>query len=126
MTNSIRVNLYGKPSERLIFIGLCETLDCTFTYDETTGLMFARGKDAFALRDQYEEIINTAYKALAFAQADHKLDNIPNKTLVSEFMHAYATIAYSMITGKTVKWSAKTEAQRAGIKAIMKKENING
>lgn len=118
--NSIRVNLYGKPNERLIMLGLCEKHDCGFIYDETTGSAIVRGENAFILRTEYNDIINVAYKALAFAQADHKFDNVPNKTLVSEFMHAYATITYSLITGKTMQWHAQTEAQRAGIKAVTK------
>lgn len=123
LMNSIRVNLYGKPSERLILVGLCEKYNCRFEYDEATGLAFARGDNAFTLRTEYETIINVAYRALAFAQADHKLDGVPNKTLVSEFMESYATITYSLLTGKTMKWYAQTEAQRAGVKAVTK---VNG
>lgn len=119
-TNSIRVNLYGKPSERLILVGLCEHYDCTFTYDEVTGLAFVRGANAFKVRTDYEAVINKAYKALAFAQADTSLTHVPNKTLVAEFMQAFSAIVYSVITGKTMKWYAKTEAQRAGTKAAGK------
>jgi hypothetical protein len=117
MNNSIRVNLYGKPNERLIFVGLCEHYDCKFEYDEDTGLAFAKGDNAFEVRKNYEAIINKAYKALAFAQADHKFDDVPNRTLVSDFMRGFATIAYSVITGKAMSWHAFTEVERAGIKA---------
>lgn len=118
MTNSVRVNLYGKPSERLIFVGLCEKYDCKFEYDEATGLAFARGDNAIELRNVYEQIINKAYRTLAFAQADHRFDDIPNKTLVSQFMHAFATLTYSIITGKPMTQYAQTEVNRAAYKAV--------
>lgn len=124
-TNSIRVNLYGKPSERLILVGLCEHYDCEFEYNETTGLAFAKGNNAFEVRKDYEAIINKAYKALAFAQADHKFDDVPNKTLVSQFMQAFATLAYSIITGKPMTWYGGSEVQRAGIKAVSE-ANLDG
>lgn len=118
MIKSVRVNLYGKPSERLIFVGLCEKYNCTFTYDEDTGFAIAQGENAFEVRKTYEAIIATAYKRLAFMQADHRFDNVPNKTLVSQFMQVYATWTYSLLTGKTVMTHAKTEVEREAIKAF--------
>lgn len=117
--NKIRFRLYGKPHERLILVGLCEKFSAEFSYNESTGYAVVTGgaMSLHSIRKTYEELINHAYRALALAHAQRNLSEIPIKTLDSEFMQAFSTIAYSLITGKTMTWKAQTEAQRAGIRA---------
>lgn len=118
----VNIQLYGKPSERLILIACAKRFDCEFKYDESTGYCTLIGEaDApQEARDLYYRVIATAYKALAFAQANHKFDNIPNRTLVSGFMKGFCGPAVSIITGDTAFGYAATEIERAGLKAATK------
>lgn len=119
MTDTVcRVNLYGRPSERLILIALCNRDKHKFVYEESTGYASIIGKDPGLIRDEFFKIISVAYKKLAFAQAQPEFADIPVKTLNSEFMRAYTAIACALINGEPLKFKADTEIQRAGLKAF--------
>lgn len=111
--------LNGKPSERLILIGLCKRYNVQFKINETTGNAVIAGvpNDISQVHDAYYASISIAYKKLAMAMANPRLASIPAKTLTSEFMQAYAAMAYSLITGERFMFKAETESHRAGLKA---------
>lgn len=115
-----RLYLYGKPNERLIAIGLCHKYECEYGYDTSTGYFHYEGINASEMRQAYNAIIAVAYKALAFAQARTDLNNVPIKTLNTEFMQAFAAMTYSISTGEPFMFKVDTEAQRAGLKAVGK------
>lgn len=119
MTETVtRVNLYGKPAERLILIALCKRDNQRFIYDEKTGYASIIGNSSSNTRDEFFRIITIAYKKLAFAQAQKQFADVPIKSLNSEFMRAFAAMACSLITGEPFTFKADTEIERAGLRAF--------
>lgn len=120
MKRTVTKRLYGKPSERLILLGITEKYDLQFKADEVTGNCVISGDAEKVTQaiDLYDRVIAVAYKRLAFTQASNKFANIPIKTLNSEFMQAFATVSYSLFTGKAFMFIGDTEAKRAGLKAV--------
>lgn len=120
MKRTVTKRLYGKPSERLILLGICEKYNLQSKVDEVTGNCTVSGdsENVTDAMDLYDKVIATAYKRLAFTQASNKFADIPIKTLNSEFMQAFATVAYSLFTGKAFMYIGDTEAKRAGLKAV--------
>lgn len=112
--------LAGKPSERMILIALCKKMKAEFFYNEITGIAIVTAENQDEIQDitkAYNAFIGIAYKKLAIAQVQPKLVDVQIRTLTSEFMQAFAAMAYSIITGEPFMFKAETEAQRAGLKA---------